>query len=144
MYQMASWTYPPQVFTSVHFFNKIIRSGFTINSPLFQNNWVKIHHTKNKVWWRFTNPEIYIPQDSMSRWRWIYADPWGWVQSAHWWLHEALEAAKMGIFFCLGIVWNKGNKWKDFGRFKIRKYRFFFVLCSFDRVTIIKTELGFG
>ena len=39
----ASWTYPPQIFTSVHLFNKIIRSGFTINSPLFQNNWVKIH-----------------------------------------------------------------------------------------------------
>ena len=52
--QRASWTYPPQVFTTVHLFNKIIRSGFTINSPLFQNNWVKIHHRKNKVGWRFT------------------------------------------------------------------------------------------
>ena len=52
--QRASWTYPPQVFTSVHLFNKIVRSGFTINSPLFQNNWVKIHHRKNKTGWRFT------------------------------------------------------------------------------------------
>ena len=30
-------------------FNKIVRSGFTISSPLFQNNWVKIRHRKNKV-----------------------------------------------------------------------------------------------
>ena len=54
MHQRASWTYPPQVFTSVHLFNKIIRSRFTISSPLFRNNWVKIHHRKNKVRWRFT------------------------------------------------------------------------------------------
>ena len=54
MCQRASWTYPPQVFTSVHLFNKIVRSGFTINSPLFQNNWVKILHRENKVGWRFT------------------------------------------------------------------------------------------
>ena len=54
MCQRASWTYPPQVFTSVYLFNKIVRSGFTINSPLFQNNWVKIHHRKSKVEWRFT------------------------------------------------------------------------------------------
>ena len=47
--QKASCTYPPQVFTSVHLFNKIVRSRFTISSPLFQNNWVKIHHRKNKV-----------------------------------------------------------------------------------------------
>ena len=52
--QRASWTYPPQVFTSVHLFIKIVRSVFTINSPHFQNNWVKIHHRKNKVGWRFT------------------------------------------------------------------------------------------
>ena len=54
MRQRASWTYPPQVFTSVDLFNKNVRSGFTINSPLFKNNWVKIHHRKNKVGWRFT------------------------------------------------------------------------------------------
>ena len=54
MRQRASWTYPPQVFTSVHLFSKIVRSGFTINSPLFQINWVKIHHRENKVGWRFT------------------------------------------------------------------------------------------
>ena len=36
--QRASWTYPPQVFTSVHLFIKMVRSGFTINSPHFQNN----------------------------------------------------------------------------------------------------------
>ena len=35
--------------TSVHLFNKSVRSGFIINSPLFQNNWVKIHHRENKV-----------------------------------------------------------------------------------------------
>ena len=34
------------------------RSGFTINSPLFQNNWVKIHHRKNKVGWRFTKFQV--------------------------------------------------------------------------------------
>ena len=49
MRQRPSWTYPPQVFTSVHLFNKIVRSRFTISSPLFQNNWVKIHHRENKV-----------------------------------------------------------------------------------------------
>ena len=40
---------PPQVFTSVHLFNKIVRSRFTISSPVFPNNWVKIHHRENKV-----------------------------------------------------------------------------------------------
>ena len=54
MRQRAAWTYPPQFFTSVHLFNKIIRSRFTISSPLFKNNWVKIHHRENKVRWRFT------------------------------------------------------------------------------------------
>ena len=49
MRQRPSWTYPPQVFTSVHLYNKIVRSRFTISSPLFQNNWVKIHHRENKV-----------------------------------------------------------------------------------------------
>ena len=49
MRQRPSWTYPPQVFTFVHLFNKIVRSRFTISSPLFQNNWVKIHHRENKV-----------------------------------------------------------------------------------------------
>ena len=34
---------------SVHLFNKIVRSGFTINSPPLENNWVKIHHRENKV-----------------------------------------------------------------------------------------------
>ena len=33
--QKASWTNPPQVFTSVHLFNKIVRSKFTISSPFF-------------------------------------------------------------------------------------------------------------
>ena len=63
--QRASWTYPPQVFTSVHLFNKIIRSGFTINSPLFQNNWVKIHHRKCKVGWRFTKLIFFLGQGSL-------------------------------------------------------------------------------
>ena len=49
MRQRPSWTYPLQVFTSVHLFNKIVRSRFTISSPLFQSNWVKIHHLENKV-----------------------------------------------------------------------------------------------
>ena len=49
------WTYPPQVFTSVHLLNKIVRSRFTISSPFFSfNNWVKIHCCKSKVEWRFT------------------------------------------------------------------------------------------
>ena len=52
--QKASWTYPPQVFTSVHLFSKIIRTRFTISSPFFYNNWVKIHCPEIKVWWRFT------------------------------------------------------------------------------------------
>ena len=54
MRQRASWTYPPQLFTSVHLFNKIVRSRLTISSPLFQNNWVKIHQRENKIRWRFT------------------------------------------------------------------------------------------
>ena len=33
--QRASWTYPPQVFTSVHLFYKIVRSRFTNSSPFF-------------------------------------------------------------------------------------------------------------
>ena len=31
------------------FSKKIISSRFTISSPLFQDNWVKIHHRENKV-----------------------------------------------------------------------------------------------
>ena len=38
----------------IHLLNKIVSSGFTISSPLFQNNWVKIQHRENKVGWRFT------------------------------------------------------------------------------------------
>ena len=53
MRQRASWTYPPQVFTSVHLFNKIVGPKFTISSLLFKNNWVKIQ-IENKVRWRFT------------------------------------------------------------------------------------------
>ena len=63
--QRASWTYPPQVFTSVHLFNEIVRSGFAIDSPIFQNNWVKIHHRKNKVGWRFTKIIFFLGQDSL-------------------------------------------------------------------------------
>ena len=144
MRQRASWTYPPQVFTSVHLFNKIVRSGFTINSPLFQNNRVKIHPREKKVGWRFTklicfflgqdslsnkennktikrtfvqdspcfkyyqvkihhvqkwtrfrftNPEMCIPQDSKSKRRRIFDDPWrGGVQGAHWRLHKLFQA----------------------------------------------------
>ena len=32
IHQRASWTYPPQVFNSVHLFNKFVRSRFTISS----------------------------------------------------------------------------------------------------------------
>ena len=64
--QRASWTYPPQVFTSFHLSNKIVRSGFTINSPLSQNKWVKFHHRKNKVGWRFTTAKIKLGEDSPS------------------------------------------------------------------------------
>ena len=42
--------------SSLHFsspFHQIVGSRFTISSPLFQNNWVKIHHRRNKVGWRF-------------------------------------------------------------------------------------------
>ena len=52
--QRASWTYLPQTFTSVHLFNKIVGSRFSISSPFFCNNWVKIHCCENKVGWRFT------------------------------------------------------------------------------------------
>ena len=67
MCQRASWTYPPQVFTSIHFFNKIIRSRFTISSPFSYNNWVKIHCRKNKVGWRFTflADLFFVGQDSL-------------------------------------------------------------------------------
>ena len=45
---------------------KIVRSGFTINSPLFQNDWVKIHHRKSKVRWRFTKLIcFFLGQDSL-------------------------------------------------------------------------------
>ena len=53
--QRASWTYSPQVFTSVHLFNKIVRSGFTINSPLFQT-----------IGSRFTTAKTNLGEDSPS------------------------------------------------------------------------------
>ena len=66
MHQMASWTYPPQVFTSVNLFNKINRSRFTITSLLFQNSWIKVHHRENKVGWRFPKLIFFIlGQDSI-------------------------------------------------------------------------------
>ena len=37
---------PPLLFTSVHLFKKILGSRFTISSPRFQNNRVKIHRRK--------------------------------------------------------------------------------------------------
>ena len=40
---------PSQVFTSVHLLKKFVGSRFTINSPRFQNNWVKIHRRKNGI-----------------------------------------------------------------------------------------------
>ena len=49
MCQRASLTYLPQVFTSFHLFNKIVRSRFTVRSPYLYINWVKIHCRKNKV-----------------------------------------------------------------------------------------------
>ena len=64
--QRTSWTYLPQVFTSVHLFNKIVRWRFTISSPLFQNKWVKIHHRENKVGWRFHYADLFfLGQDSL-------------------------------------------------------------------------------
>ena len=48
-------------------FQQIVRSGFTINSHLFQNYWVKIHHCENKVGWRFTKLIcFFLDQDSLS------------------------------------------------------------------------------
>ena len=58
--QRPPWTSPPQVFTSVHLFKKFVGSRFTISSPRFQNNWVKIHRRKNG-----------IGQDSL-RWNFCY------------------------------------------------------------------------
>ena len=50
---------------------------------------MKIHHVQKWNRLRFTNPEIYIPQDSTSRRRRIFDDPWGGrVQGAHWRLHK--------------------------------------------------------
>ena len=46
--------------------------------------------SKNKIDIRFTNPEICKPQDSTSRWRRIFDEPWGgWVQDAHWRLNKS-------------------------------------------------------
>ena len=39
-------------------------SGFTINSPLFKYNWVTIHHSENKVKWRFTKL-IFFPMSCL-------------------------------------------------------------------------------
>ena len=53
--QSSSWTYPPQVFTSVHLFNKIVRSRFTINSPF-----------SITIGSRFTAAKIKLGEDSPS------------------------------------------------------------------------------
>ena len=67
MHQRASWTYPPEVFTSVHLFNKINMSRFTISLPFFYNNCVKIHCCENQVRWRFIHQAdlFFLGQDSL-------------------------------------------------------------------------------
>ena len=47
--------------------NKTIKRTFVQDSPCFKYYYVKIHHVQKWNRLRFTNPEIYIPQDSTSR-----------------------------------------------------------------------------
>ena len=58
--QRPPWTSPPQVFTSVHLLKKFVGSRFTINSPRFQNNWVKIHRRKKWDRSRFTKVKFLL------------------------------------------------------------------------------------
>ena len=58
--QRPPWTSPPQVFTSVHLLKKFVGSRFTISSPRFQNNWVKIHLRKKWDRSRFTKVKVLL------------------------------------------------------------------------------------
>ena len=58
--QRPPWTSPPQVFTSVHLLKKFVGSRFTISSPRFQNNWVKIHRRKKRERSRFTKVKFLL------------------------------------------------------------------------------------
>ena len=58
--QRPPWTSPPQVFTSVHLLKKFVGSRFTISSPRFQNNWVKIHRRKKWDRSRFTKVKFLL------------------------------------------------------------------------------------
>ena len=62
--QRPPWTPPPQVFTPVHLLKKIVGSRFTISSPRFQNNGVKIHRRGKSVRSRFTKLKCLLRQDS--------------------------------------------------------------------------------
>ena len=59
-HQRPPWTSPPQVFTSVHLLKKFVGSRFTISSPRFQNNWVKIHRRKKWDRSRFTKVKFLL------------------------------------------------------------------------------------
>ena len=58
--QRPPWTSPPQVLTSVHLLKKFAGSRFTISSPRFQNNWVKIHRRKKWDRSRFTKVKFLL------------------------------------------------------------------------------------
>ena len=97
----------------MHFqIKKIIKNK--INARSF-----KIHHASNIIKWRFTlskneiGEDSPIPkfmylknQDSTSRCRRIFDDPWGgWVQGAHWRLHKSCWLFEKYLFG--GKIWCK-------------------------------------
>ena len=88
--------------------NKTIKRTFVQDSPCFKNYEVKIHHVQKWNRLRFTNPEIYIPQDSTSRWHRIFDDPWGGeVQGAHWRLHKYINPVRCFCVHTFRYVWSK-------------------------------------
>ena len=115
---------------------------------------MKIHHVQKWNRLRFTNAEIYIPQDSTSRRRRIFDDPWGGgVQGAHWRLHKnnkqtnkqpnkqteknCIYKYMFAFLIVLSILLSEINEWLIQGKCILR-----YEMCNWrgnDMVTLCKT-----
>ena len=70
---LTSWTHPPQVFTSVHYFIKNFGSIITISSPLFQNNLEKMIPVLPITVSLSPNKQILVFGGSTSLWHFLFS-----------------------------------------------------------------------
>ena len=89
---------------------------------------------------RFTNPEIYIPQDSTSRRRRIFDDPWGGgVQGAHWRLHKSQQAPLLGL-----DPWPFSVRGKPMNRWTSLPLKSYLLITVFKKRNTVKLSFHWG